>query len=94
MRSRNYFRSAIPSSIGGERDAMSCTLWARGTGLPLTMATTLDHVLDHCGSTHMTGGAPYRHCRGCAVCLALRSSRSGEGEAWLVKPAFIALKKK
>jgi hypothetical protein len=24
---------------------MSCTLWARGTGLPLTMATPLDHVL-------------------------------------------------
>jgi hypothetical protein len=27
------------------RDAMSCTLWARGTGVPLTMATPLDHVL-------------------------------------------------
>jgi hypothetical protein len=73
---------------------MSCTLWARGTGLPLTMATPLESCArDHCGSTGMTGSAPYRHCRGCAVCPAQRSSRSGEGEAWLVKPAFIALKK-
>jgi hypothetical protein len=27
------------------RDAMSCTLWARGTGVPLTTPTPLDQVL-------------------------------------------------
>jgi hypothetical protein len=53
---------------------MSCTLWARGTGLPLTMATPLESCArDHCGSTGMTGSAPYRHCRG--VWFAWRNGR-------------------
>jgi hypothetical protein len=72
---------------------MSCTLWARGTGLPLTMATPLDHVLATIAAVPAWPVLLLSPLSRCVVCLAQRSSRSGEGEAWLVKPAFIALKK-
>jgi hypothetical protein len=31
--------------VSGGRDAMSCTLWAQGTGLPLTTPTPLDRAM-------------------------------------------------
>jgi hypothetical protein len=80
--------SKCHSFVDRGRDAMSCTLWARGAGLSLTTATPLAIMCSRPLRQYPHDRwPPYRHCRGCAVCLAQRSSRSGEGDAWLVKPA-------
>jgi hypothetical protein len=36
--------------VDNGRDAQSCTLWARGTGVPLTILTPLDHALQIAGA--------------------------------------------